>query len=246
MTEERLQKVMAEAGVASRRACETLILEGKVKVDGQVVTALGTKVDPEHSKIEVAGTLIGSRQKPIYIILFKPPGYITTASDPRGRRTVMDLLGELPSRVYPVGRLDYDTSGLLLLTNDGSLAHDLMHPSRGVNKTYRVVVQGIPPIEVIKRLRQGVRLEDGLTSPARVILLKEEKGNGLLEITIHEGRNRQVRRMMEAVGYSVLHLKRIAFGPLELGGMKPGEWRFLTQQEISHLKNINRTDERER
>lgn len=236
MAEERLQKVLAQAGVASRRACEALIVAGKVKVDGQVVDVLGTKVDPRRCRIEVEGQRVGRPEEMVYILLFKPAGYITSVADDRGRRTVMDLLPNVQARIFPVGRLDYDTAGLLLLTNDGPLAHDLMHPSRGVNKTYQALVQGIPTLEELNRLRKGVPLEDGMTAPARVVLLKEDKGNGLLEITIHEGKNHQVKRMLEKVDHPVLHLKRVAFGPLELGRLQPGEWRNLTAGEITRLK----------
>jgi len=239
MSEERLQKVLAQAGVASRRACEALILAGRVTVNGQVVDILGSKVDPRRSRIEVDGIRVGRQEKTEYILLFKPAGYITTVSDERRRRTVMDLLPQLDVRVYPVGRLDYDTTGLLLLTNDGPLAHSLTHPSRGVGKTYQALVQGIPSLEELNRLRRGLILEDGLTAPAKVVLLREDKGNALLEITIHEGRNRQVKRMVEKVGHPVLHLKRTSFGPLQLGRMQPGDWRYLTPEEIASLKKID-------
>lgn len=236
--EERLQKVLAHAGVASRRSCEELILSGKVKVDGKQVRELGTKVDPQKSVIEVEGNIIGGKEKPKYILLYKPAGYVCTVSDPRKRRTVMDLIGGVNERIYPVGRLDYDTSGILIMTNDGLLTNELIHPSREVKKTYRTMVKGIPAGKSLGQLASGITLEDGKTAPAEVKLKKVENGNALLDITIHEGKNRQVRRMFEAIGHPVVWLKRISFGPLDLGKMRPGEWRYLTSQEVEALKRL--------
>jgi len=238
--EERLQKVLAHAGVASRRACEELILAGKVKVDGKQVRELGVKVDPEKSVIEVEGQVISGKEKLQYILLYKPAGYVSTVHDPQKRRTVMDLISGIKERVYPVGRLDYDTSGLLLLTNDGKLTNELIHPSREVKKTYRTLVKGVPPGKILGELSRGIMLEDGKTAPAEVKLKKIENGNALIDITIHEGRNRQVRRMFEAVGYPVIRLKRISFGPLEIGKMKPGDWRHLTSREVETLKRLTK------
>lgn len=235
---ERLQKVMAHAGVASRRHSEELIQAGRVTVNGKVVTQLGTKVVPGRDVIEVDGRPLGKPEKPIYIMMNKPKGYVTTLYDPQGRRKVIDLLeGEVAQRVYPVGRLDYDTEGLLLLTNDGKLAHALMHPSRQVKKTYIAKVRGVPGPAKLRKLEQGIDLEDGPTAPADVKLLEVNPPNSAtLSIRIHEGRNRQVRRMCEAIGHEVIHLKRTTLGPLHLKDLPVGAWRELTEREVADLK----------
>ena len=235
--QERLQKVLAQAGIASRRACEEWIRRGWVQVNGQVVTQLGTKVDPHTDEILVRGKPVTVSRRKIYIVINKPRGVITSMSDPQGRKVVTDLLPDLPERVFPVGRLDYDTEGLLLLTNDGALAHRLMHPRYGVEKVYLAWVQGIPQEKDLKRLREGIELEDGPTAPAKVKLLKanKQRQTALCRIAIHEGRNRQVRRMFAAVGHPVTALKRIQQGPIRLGDLKPGEYRFLSQEEVSRL-----------
>jgi 23S rRNA pseudouridine2605 synthase len=240
MMEERLQKVLAHAGVASRRSSEELILAGKVKVDGKIVQELGVKVDPEKSVIEVEGKRISGKEALKYILLYKPVGFVSTVHDPQKRRTVMDLIQEVNERVYPVGRLDYDSSGLLLLTNDGNLTNELIHPSREVKKTYRTLVKGTPSGKTLGELAKGIMLADGKTAPAEVKRKKIINNNTLIDITIHEGRNRQVRRMFEAIGHPVIWLKRIAFGTLEIGKMKPGEWRYLTTQEVESLKKLKK------
>ncbi|ACV58742.1 pseudouridine synthase [Alicyclobacillus acidocaldarius] len=230
---ERLQKVLAHAGVASRRKCEELILAGRVSVDGEIVTQLGAKVDPSRQRIAVDGVPIELEQ-PVVLVLNKPVAYLSTVSDPLGRRTVMQLLPPIRERVYPVGRLDYDTSGLLLFTNDGELTQRLLHPSREIEKVYRVSVRGIVDRETRRALMEGVELEDGVTAPAKVEVLRQadrEDGVAVVHLAIHEGRNRQVRRMFERLGLPVLRLKRIAFGPVSLGHLKTGEWRALTQEE---------------
>ncbi len=225
---------MARAGVASRRRAEDLIRRGRVTVNGQVVTDPGVKADPRRDRVAVDGRLL--RCEPLtYILLHKPKGVISTARDPRGRRTVLDLVAGAGVRLYPVGRLDHDSSGLLLLTNDGFLAHALMHPSHRVDKVYHVRVKGRPTPADLERLRRGVRLSDGLTAPAKVRELKREGGDTWLEVTIHEGRNRQVRRMLAAVGYDVAALIRIREGGLSLGCLRPGEHRFLTPSEVARL-----------
>ncbi|MBO8170641.1 MAG: rRNA pseudouridine synthase [Bacillaceae bacterium] len=236
---ERLQKVMAHAGVASRRKCEQLILDGKVKVNGTVVRELGIQVDPRKDLIEVNGKQIQLEQKS-YILLYKPVGVITSVRDPRGRKTVIDLIGSVQERVYPVGRLDYDTSGLLLLTNDGELAYRITHPRYELDKVYQVTVKGIPHIKTIERLKNGVELEDGVTAPAKVRILSKDvqKGQALLEMTIHEGRNRQIRRMCKAVGHPVKKLKRVQIAFLTLDGLKPGEYRHLEKKEVTELKKM--------
>ncbi|MCK9910743.1 rRNA pseudouridine synthase, partial [Microbacteriaceae bacterium K1510] len=218
---ERLQKVLAQAGVASRRSCEELITQGRVRVNGKVVLELGTKVDPHADNIEVDGRPIKQEQK-TYILLYKPTGVITSLSDPQGRQVVTDLLTGVKERVYPVGRLDYDTSGLLLLTNDGELANRLAHPSFEIDKVYRARVKGIPTPAKIKQLAAGILLDDGMTAPGEAQLLEvdQAKNQALIQLTIHEGRNRQVRRMCEAVGHPVITLARIQVGFLTLHGVK--------------------------
>lgn len=245
---ERLQKVLAQAGVASRRHAERLIVDGRVTVNGNKVSALGTKVS-RQDHIQVDGQLVDRSEVLHYYLLHKPVSVITSVSDPQGRPTVVDLMKDIPVRVYPVGRLDYETSGLLVLTNDGELAHRLMHPTYGVEKTYRVWVQGPVGINALETLRQGVLLEDGNTAPAQVERVSgvsketfvKAKGNHLevLEVTIHEGRNRQIRRMFSAIGYPAVKLERIRFGTLTLGNSLPiGVYRALTIEEIKELRSI--------
>jgi len=233
---ERLQKYMARAGVASRRRCEELITSGMVKINGKVVSKLGVKVDPTRDRIQVGGeTLFLSPQK-YYILVYKPRGYITTMSDEKGRKKVTDLLKGITGRVYPVGRLDYDSEGLLLLTNDGDLTYALTHPGHRVPKTYLVRVAGVPESAKLEQMARGLLLDDGPTAPAKVRLTGQREGNALLEITIFEGRNRQVRRMCEHIGHPVLRLKRIRFGALGIEGLRPGQYRHLTSEEVNRLK----------
>lgn len=226
----RLQKVLAQAGLGSRRVCEDLIEARRVRVNGEVAVP-GRRVDPEADVVEVDGAQIGVRAGLVHYLLNKPAGVITTASDPQGRPTVVDLLPAEP-RVFPVGRLDADSEGLLLLTNDGDLTHRLTHPSFGVDKEYLVEVEGEPHRGALSRLREGVELDDGRTAPAKVALLDSR----LLRITIHEGRNRQVRRMCEAVGFPVRRLVRTRIGPLTDRTLKPGAWRPLHQDEVRALE----------
>jgi len=230
---ERLQKVLAQAGLGSRRACEALIAEGRVEVNGELAT-LGRRVDPEHDRVTLDGVTIPVRPGLVYYLLNKPPRVVTTAQDPEGRPTVVDLVPAEP-RVYPVGRLDWDTEGVLLLTNDGPLAHGLTHPSHGVPKTYLAEVSGVPGRAALRRLREGVDLDDGRTAPAKARLAQTTPTGAALEIVIHEGRNRQVRRMCEAVGHPVRRLVRTRFGPLRDQRLAPGQWRPLTQTEIRAL-----------
>lgn len=230
---ERLQKVLAKAGLGSRRACEQLIDEGRVAVNGQRA-ALGRRVDPHRDRITVDGVTIPVRPGLVYYLLNKPAKVLTTASDPEGRPTVVELVPAEP-RVFPVGRLDWDTEGLLLLTNDGDLADALTHPSRGVPKTYLAEVTGVPSRGAVRRLREGVDLDDGRTAPAQARLAQTTPTGAALEIVIHEGRNRQVRRMCEAVGHPVRRLVRTRFGPLRDNRLAPGQWRVLTQSEIRAL-----------
>ena len=230
---ERLQKVLAQAGLGSRRACEALIEAGRVEVNGEVAT-LGRRVDPERDRVTVDGVTVPVRPGLVYYLLNKPPKVMTTAHDPEGRPSVVELVPAEP-RVFPVGRLDWDTEGLLLLTNDGPLAHGLTHPSRGVPKTYLVEVAGVPGRAALRRLREGVDLDDGRTAPAKARLAQTTPTGAALEIVIHEGRNRQVRRMCEAVGHPVRRLVRTRFGPLRDRSLAPGQWRPLTQAEIRAL-----------
>lgn len=234
---ERLQKIIAAAGVASRRKAEELILDGSVTVNGRIVRELGTKADPEKDAIKVGGKLIHLPQKKTYIALNKPKGYITSMSDPQGRPVVIELLKGVKGKVYPAGRLDYDTEGLLLLTNDGDFAHTLMHPSHEMPKTYLAKVKGIIEDKAIERLERGIRLREGITAPAVVKKIKKTDANSWIEITVHEGRYRQVRRMLEEIRYPVLKLIRIRYGPIDLGDIPQGKYRHLTLQEVKKLKN---------
>ena len=236
---ERLQKILANAGVASRRKCEELILSGKVMVNDEVVTTLGTKADPSTDVITVNGKAIGTEKK-VYIVFNKPKGVITSASDPQGRKIVTDYLKGIKERLYPVGRLDYDTEGLLILTNDGDFAYLLTHPKHHVSKTYLATVKGVPHGTELDKLKQGIMLEDGMTAPAEVEYhdIDPEGKQSTISITIHEGRNRQVRRMFEAISHPVIKLKRISFGDLFLGNLKRGLYRHLTKEEVESLYKL--------
>jgi len=233
----RLQKLLSAAGVASRRASEQMILEGRVTVNGETVRELGTKADPAKDAIKVDGRRIKTAVTQRYIVLHKPRGYVTTRKDPEGRRTVMDLIGE-GDYIYPVGRLDYDSEGLLLMMTDGELAARLMHPRHEVEKVYEVIVLGTPDPRALEKLRKGVYIEGGRTSPAHVHVGTTVKGarpTTKLTVTIHEGRNRQVRKMCSAVGLPVRDLRRVRMGPIGLGHLKPGQWRDLTPGEVKAL-----------
>ncbi len=231
----RLQKYMAQCGVASRRASEEIILAGRVRVNGDVVDYMGFEVDEERDVVEVDGEKIKPEAKKYYIMLNKPKGYVTTVSDEFGRATVMDLVSDVHARIYPVGRLDYDTSGLLLLTNDGDFANILTHPSHSVDKSYIAVLNYMPDNDSLNLLRKGVDLDGELTAPAKIEVLKPLKRSCEIKITIHEGKNRQVRRMFEAVGAEVLSLKRISVGSITLGNLPEGKWRHLNDAERMRL-----------
>ena len=234
----RLQKYLALSGVASRRASEKLISEGHVAVNGHVITEMGVQVDETADQITVDGKLIHLEEEKHYLAYYKPVGEVTTVSDPEGRATVMDKFRDYPVRLYPVGRLDFDSEGLLLLTNDGDMMNSLLHPSHEVDKTYLAKVSNRVEEESIRRLRAGVLLDGRLTSPAHVRVVRYEAFDTVLLVTIHEGRYRQVRRMFEAVGHQVVQLKRVGFGPIQLGDLPRGTWRQLTPNEIRKLKEF--------
>jgi 23S rRNA pseudouridine2605 synthase len=240
---ERLQKVLSQAGVASRRLAEELIVQGRVQVNGRTVTELGTKADPDVDEIKVDGRRIKTQTRQRYILLYKPRGYITSRSDPQGRPTVMDLLRGVKEYVYPVGRLDYDSEGLLLLTNDGDLAARLTHPRHEVDKVYHARVRGVPDDHVLERLEKGVTIDGRRTAPAKARVLDPPSRSGkgsadqtTIELAIHEGRQRQVRNMFDAVGHPVIRLKRVRIGPIEDRDIPPGHWRELTPQELGRLR----------
>ena len=234
----RLQKVLSQSGVASRRAAEKLIADGRVSVNGKTILTMGVKVVAGTDDIRVDGRRVKTAIRMRYILLYKPAGYVTTRSDPQRRRTVLDLLDGVREYVYPVGRLDYDSEGLLLLTNDGELAARLTHPRHGVARTYEVRVAGMPDREALDRLRDGIPLDGRRTLPAEAVLLNEGRRDrdGVLRLTIREGRNRQVRRMCEAVGHPVQTLKRTRFGSVTDRRLRAGEWRELTTQEVQALQ----------
>ena len=235
----RLQKYMAMCGVAARRKCEEIIASGRVSVNGQIITEMGTQVE-EEDVVLVDGVRITPEEEKRYILYHKPAGEVTTVSDEKGRETVMDRFRDFPVRIYPVGRLDYDSEGLLLLTNDGELAQRLTHPSCEVDKVYLARVTGNPSNEAIDRMRRGVYMEgdERRTYPAEVRVIRDEALFSDILVTIHEGRNRQVRRMFDAVGHKVLLLRRVRFGTLELGALRRGEWRELTSEEIKALQAL--------
>ena len=233
---ERLQKILARAGIASRRAAETLITEGRVSVNGRTVRELGTRADLGQDRIVVDGRPV-RRPQPIWVLLNKPDGAMTTMNDPEGRPTVAGLLPRKLRRLFPVGRLDFRTSGVLLLTNDGDTANRILHPRAGIPRTYRAKVSGVPTENVLDRLRKGVRLDDGVTGPAEVSVERKLPNKAWLRIVLREGRRREIRRMCEAVGHPVDRLVRVRFGPFELRGLRPGEHRRLTPGEVRQLTN---------
>lgn len=236
---ERLHKVLANAGVASRRRCEEIIAAGQVTVDGKVVTELGTKVDPEKSRIVFAGQPVRP-SRGVTILLHKPRRVMTTTHDDRGRKTVMDLLPSIRERLYPVGRLDWDSEGLLLLTNDGDLANLLTHPRYGVPRTYHVRIKGDLTPAILEKLQRGVWLSEGKTGPIRVFIDKRFAGGAVLKVTIREGMNREVRRVFAKFGLNVRRLKRTRVGPLGLGGLSSGQSRLLTPKEVEELRKAAR------
>jgi 23S rRNA pseudouridine2605 synthase len=233
---ERLQKVLARAGVASRRASEDLILAGRVRVNGRVVTELGTKVDPHKDRVEVDGKRLVA-EKPVYYVVHKPREMVTTLDDPEGRATIGDLLRKIPERVVPVGRLDYHTSGALLVTNDGDMVDALLRPRSGVPKIYAAKMQGHLDVDELDALRNGVVLDDGYkTKPAEVFVLREERNNTWVHITLTEGKNRQIHRMGDAIGHRVMRLARQSFAGISVDQLRPGEYRELKRDELQQLK----------
>lgn len=234
----RLAKYLAEAGIASRRKAEEMIAQKRVKVNGETVESQGFKIDPQKDIVEVDDNIVKKCDDKIYILLNKPAGYISSMHDPQGRPTVIQLIKEIEARIYPVGRLDFDTEGLLLLTNDGEFTNLMIHPRYEITKKYEALVKGNITREALNMLKKGVVLEDGLTAPADVKILAQKKYETLLEIKIHEGRKRQVKRMCAAVGHPVIKLKRTAFAFLDLKGINTGEYRYLKPYEVERLKKI--------
>jgi 23S rRNA pseudouridine2605 synthase len=237
---DRLQKLLSMAGIASRRAAEELIREGRVAVNGDIVRTLGVKADPAIAEIKVDGRRVRFDIRPRYILLNKPKGYVTTRKDPQGRRTIMDLLAGVKEYIYPVGRLDYDSEGLLLMTSDGDIAARLTHPRHGVERVYEAIVVGAPSEEALEKLRRGVFLDGERTAAAQVrrgsVVGKGGRQTTKLTITLREGRNRQVRRMCAQIGHPVRRLTRIRMGPIKLGDLRPGAWRDLSAAEIEMLQ----------
>lgn len=234
----RLQKYIAHCGIASRRKAEELILDGRVKVNNKIVIELGVKIDPDKDTIKVNDKSIRKEGKKVYIMLNKPVGYVTTMSDEKDRKIVTDLIEGVRERVYPVGRLDSDTTGLLLLTNDGDLTYKLTHPSNEVVKRYIAIVEGVPSRWELERFRRGLVIDRKVTSEATIEIAKRYEDESILDISMHEGRNRQVKKMCETINHPVKKLKRIGIGGLGIGGLDLGNWRFLDEEEIKHLKNL--------
>jgi 23S rRNA pseudouridine2605 synthase len=237
----RLQKYLADAGVASRRKCEELIAQGRVQVDGRVVTEQGLKINGSEI-VKVDGVEIRNEQKKVYILLNKPAGIISSVKDQFSRKTVLDLAGNIKERIYPVGRLDYDTSGLIILTNDGEFANRIMHPGYNLKKVYRAVISGSLGPEEARILSNGVAIDDCITAPAEVNVINSGRHESVVEIAIHEGKNRQVRKMFESLRHRVIKLKRIAIGPVTIDGLEEGKWRHLSRSEIESLYNAASKD----
>lgn len=234
----RLQKYLAHSGIASRRKCEQYILDGRVIVNGILVQELGMQVHPDRDRIEFDNKEISIPQNKIYILLNKPVGYVSTVRDPSNRKTILDIIRSVDERIYPIGRLDYDSEGLILLTNDGGLTYKLTHPKHGIEKEYIAVIQGIPSQKEIIAFKNGLVIDGYRTSQAGFKRIKINQGNTLVQITIHEGRNRQIRKMCDAIGHPVISLKRIRIGEIYLGDLPLGKWRFLTKGEVQYLKSI--------
>lgn len=236
----RINKYIASCGVASRRKAEEIILQGRVKVNGKTVEELSFSVDEDNDIVEIDNEQIGLDEKKVYIVLNKPEGYITTVKDQFDRSSVLDLVKDIKERIYPIGRLDYETSGLLILTNDGDLTYTLTHPKHEVDKTYMAIVKGIPTPEQMKEFESGLYIEDYKTAPAKIKIVKkdEEKNYAICQIKIHEGRNRQVRKMCRAINHPVMRLRRVAMGKITLKETEIGKYRYLTDEEIQYLKGL--------
>ena len=231
----RLEKFLSESGIASRRGAKKYISAGRVTVNGERVLIPGTHIDPQKAEITFDGKLIRGKPRQIYLMLNKPAGYVTTVRDERGRLTVMGLVRDISERIYPVGRLDLDTEGLLLMTNDGDFAHRILHPSHEIQKTYIAWVEGQPNRREIQRLREGIEIEEGVITSAKINQIETKEGQTQFRVVIHEGRKRQIRRMFHTIGHDVVHLKRIGIGSLSLGRLSIGKYRFLTPTEIESL-----------
>jgi pseudouridine synthase len=240
---ERLNKIIAGSGIASRRRADELIRSGRVAVNGHIITKAGSKAIWGLNTITVDGRRIPNPPKKLYLLLNKPFGYVCTLHDPQGRPVVRDLLGDLTQRAYPVGRLDFDSQGLLILTNDGELAYRLMHPRFGIPRTYKVLLEGRMESQSVKKLQKGVMLDDGLAKAARVRILKRDQGRSLMRITVSEGRSREIRRILEAVGHRTIQLMRTGYGTLSLGNLKVGTYRHLTEEEVRLLRSSVGLDE---
>lgn len=234
---ERLQKYMASCGIASRRRCEEIIMSGRVKVNGKTIKELGTKIDAKNDKVTLDGKYITCEEKKIYIALNKPKGYVCTVSDEKGRKTVLDLV-KVKERIYPVGRLDYDTTGLLLMTNDGEIYNNIIHPRKSIDKVYEAKIVGIPNEMEMDKFKNGIVLDERKTSPANITIIRTENDCSVVSVTIHEGRNRQVRRMCEAIGHPVIELNRVSIGNIKLKELQIGKWRYLYSEEIAYLKTL--------
>jgi 23S rRNA pseudouridine2605 synthase len=228
---------MASCGVASRRKCEEIILEGRVKVNEEIIKDMGYKVEPSMDKVYVDSKLISLEEKKVYVALNKPEGYVSTVKDERGRKTILDIV-KVNERIFPIGRLDYNTSGLLLLTNDGDIYNRVIHPRQEINKVYIAVIQGPPSEDEMEEFRNGVDIGEYITAKAKIKVLKKITCNCQVEIIIHEGKNRQVRRMCEKIGHPVIALKRVSVGKISLGSLNRGEWRYLTEEEVNYLKSL--------
>jgi 23S rRNA pseudouridine2605 synthase len=235
--EERLQKYMARCGVASRRKCEELITAGKVRVNNDLIKELGYKVNSDVDSVYVNERLVTPEEKKVYIALNKPDGYVSTVKDEKNRKTILDLVN-IDERIYPIGRLDYNTSGLIILTNDGEVYNKVIHPRSIVNKVYIALVDGYISEGDINKFNNGIDIGDYITAPADIQVLKQASNKSKVRITIHEGKNRQIRRMCEKINHPVISLQRISVGELQLGDLKPGEWRYLNQKEIQYLKEL--------
>lgn len=235
--EERLQKFMARCGVASRRKCEEIITMGRVRVNDSLVAELGNKIDPDLDKVYVDDKLISIEENKVYIALNKPEGIVSTVKDEKGRKTILDLV-EVKERIYPIGRLDYETSGLIILTNDGDIYNKVIHPREAINKVYMALLEGLPTEEEIHKFCNGIDIDGYITAKADLQVLKRVGVNSSVRITIHEGRNRQIRKMCDEIDHSVINLKRVSVGEICLEDLEKGKWRNLTIKEIEYLKNL--------